>query len=300
MSPTVTVGVDGSSESIAAADWAAREAARHAVPLRLLHAWEQRPRAYAPIAGAAAAPPDTEWSERMLGEAEARLTRRHPGLRIIVDQIAGDPATALLAAAGEAELLVLGSRGLARTAGLLLGSVGLAVLARAERPVVLVRADAPAADQHEQGPSGTASEDAPYRDVVLGLDLNSRSDAVIGFAFDAASRRGAALRVVNGWNPPASTFTATQDRLEDAMAAYAQQRLAEVLRPWRGKYPGVRVTEEAVIGRSATHLTDASRDASLLVVGRRIRRSPLGSHIGAVTHTVLHHAAAPVAVVPHD
>ena len=40
--------------------------------------------------------------------------------------------------------------------------------------------------------------------------------------------------------------------------------------------------------------------ASLIVVGRRNRARSLGSHIGPVVRTVLQHAVAPVAVVPHD
>ncbi|MFD8089056.1 universal stress protein [Streptomyces malaysiensis] len=50
----------------------------------------------------------------------------------------------------------------------------------------------------------------------------------------------------------------------------------------------------------ADQLIDASRDASLAVVGRRVRRNLFGAHIGAVTHVVPHHATAPVAVVAHD
>ncbi|MFD5929037.1 universal stress protein, partial [Streptomyces griseoaurantiacus] len=36
-----------------------------------------------------------------------------------------------------------------------------------------------------------------------------------------------------------------------------------------------------------------------VVVGRRVRRTLFGVHIGAVTHAVMHHATAPVAVVAH-
>lgn len=76
--------------------------------------------------------------------------------------------------------------------------------------------------------------------------------------------------------------------------------MSEVLRPWRQKFPTVDVVEDSLSGKAANHLVDASAEASLVVVGRRIRRSPLGAHIGPVTHAVLHHATAPVAVVPHD
>lgn len=51
MSRTVTVGLDGSPESLAAADWAAREALLRAAPLRLVHAGEQQPHAHVPFAG---------------------------------------------------------------------------------------------------------------------------------------------------------------------------------------------------------------------------------------------------------
>jgi nucleotide-binding universal stress UspA family protein len=50
----------------------------------------------------------------------------------------------------------------------------------------------------------------------------------------------------------------------------------------------------------ANLLIGASRTASLVVVGRRVRHHPSGAHIGPVTHAVLHHATAPVAVVAHD
>ncbi|MFF9010156.1 hypothetical protein ACF087_30595 [Streptomyces goshikiensis] len=35
-----------------------------------------------------------------------------------------------------------------------------------------------------------------------------------------------------------------------------------------------------------------------MAVGRRIRRSAIGTRLGPVAHAVLHHSAAPVGVVP--
>lgn len=78
MSRTVTVGLDGSPESLAAADWAAREAHLRAVPLRVVHAGERQPHAYAPFATEAVALPGDDRSARMLHDAEVSLTYRHP------------------------------------------------------------------------------------------------------------------------------------------------------------------------------------------------------------------------------
>ena len=47
MSPTITVGLDGSPESRAAAEWAAREARLRGLPLRVLHVREPEPEARA-------------------------------------------------------------------------------------------------------------------------------------------------------------------------------------------------------------------------------------------------------------
>ncbi|WP_406253789.1 universal stress protein [Streptomyces chartreusis] len=296
MSRTVTVGLDGSPESLAAADWAAREARLRAVPLRVVHAGEQQPHAYAPFAAEAVALPGEDRSARMLHDAEVFLTYRHPGLRIAAEQLAGQPATVLSARARESEVLVLGSRGLGRASGRLFGSVALAVVGRAEGPVVLVRAGAVDVDEHRADDRAIASEATSYRDVVLGLRLPGRcAEAVLEFAFDAAARRATGLRIVHGWNamssPPAGEG--------DGPAAEPEALLSETLRPWREKFPGVEVTEEAVIGRPGAHLADASRGASLVVLGCRRRNASVGPHIGPVTHEVLQRAFAPVAVVPH-
>ena len=261
MSPAVAVGLDGSPESLAAADWAAREALLRGTELRIVHAADQPPHEHVPLGHRG----------HMLLQAQADLTDRHTDLTVAVQQIPGPPAAALSSAADEAGLLVLGTRGPGRAAGLLLGSVARAVVARARQPVVLVRACDGATD------SGTMRPD-----VVVGLDPRAPHDTVLQVAFDAASRRAAALRVVHGRNDP------------------ADPALAAALRAWRERFPDVEVSEQPVIGTAGSHLTDASRDASLVVVGRRSRPASVGPHIGPVTHAVLRHALAPVVVVPHD
>ena len=43
MPGTITVGLDGTDHALAAADWAANEATRRGMDLRLVHAWVWRP-----------------------------------------------------------------------------------------------------------------------------------------------------------------------------------------------------------------------------------------------------------------
>ncbi|MFF7451559.1 MULTISPECIES: universal stress protein [unclassified Streptomyces] len=301
MSRNVTVGFDGSPESRAAAEWAAREAHLRGLPLRVVHAWEPvpEPMAQAPLLGAET---QQHWSERIPREAVEEIALRHPEVEVDRAQLSGRPADVLVDAAKEADLLVLGSRGMSGIGGFLVGSVGLAVVAHTETPVVLVRAGQPAADEREPESAGIPAAAASYAPVVLGLDPAAPDDSVIEFAFEAAVRRSAALRVVHGWNlPPYYAYSPPAGlELHDEIARAQSAALAEALRPWRQKYPDVQVTEVCRSGNAARCLVDAAGGASLVVVGRKIRRNPFGAHIGPVAHAVLHHAATPVAVVAHN
>ena len=73
--------------------------------------------------------------------------------------------------------------------------------------------------------------------------------------------------------------------------------LSEALVPWRDRYPEVDVLEKSVLGNAAALLVDESAAAELLVVGSRGRGGFGGLLLGSVSHTALHHAHCPVAVV---
>jgi nucleotide-binding universal stress UspA family protein len=295
----VVAGIDGSRESRAAGEWAAREAELRGLPLQLVHVWEPVPE---PMRASPAGTQD-HWTDRVPRETAERLARRHPGLDITRQQVPGRPVDVLVDAAQGADLLVLGSRALSGIAGFLVGSVGHAVVARTEVPVVLVRADEQVTDEYAGDQAGipTAATATGFRPVVLGLDTDSPDDTLIAFAFEEAARSAAALHVVHGWNlPPYRAYGLPADpELDAELGRRDAAALAAVLRPWRRKYPDVEVAEASRPGSPADHLIDASREASLVVVGRRVRRSPIGAHIGPVTHAVLHHSTAPVAVVAH-
>ncbi|MFI9645849.1 universal stress protein [Streptomyces sp. NPDC052040] len=302
MAQQVTAGVDESAESLAAAHWAAREALRRGAGLRLVHAWREE-QGTEP----SAAPVDTgrlRAAERALRRSVASVRAAHPGLRVEDLLLPDPPVPALLTAAEESELLVLGSRGLGRIAGFVLGSVSQSVLARSPRPVVLVRAGETSAREHLPALDGVSPDEipeTPYRDVVLGLDTGHPGDELLGFAFESARRRGAGLRVIHalGADPAYGAYGRSETEGAGEDAATQQHIVVAALRPWCEKFPRVRVTETLAEGRPAAELVHASACASLLVVGRRTRGTRHGAHLGAVTHAVLHHADCPVAVVPH-
>ncbi|MCT9084491.1 universal stress protein, partial [Streptomyces fulvoviolaceus] len=217
-------------------------------------------------------------------------------------QVEGPATAALLSAAEQADLLVLGSRGLSGFTGFLVGSVALGVVARAARPVVLVRAGEEAADEHLPAADGTASTRTGYRDVVLGLDLGDPCDEVIEFAFEAARLRGARLRVVHAWQQPSPVGLGPGDiGLVDGPRRAEEWHgfLTAVLQVWRDKYADVEVLETVTEGRAQSALVRAATGASLLVVGRRTTARPAGPRTGPVAHAAIRHVGCPVAVIPH-
>ncbi|MEU6061405.1 universal stress protein [Streptomyces sp. NPDC047097] len=297
MSRHLTAGLDGSRESVAAALWAAREASLLGCSLRLLHVWDLVPETYPVLAGADARRLWAERAEFDPREVVRRIRADHPRLSVETGQSCGDPVRELCEAAEEAEVLVVGSRGLGAFSGFVVGSVSLSVVARSRRPVVLVRA-APAG---AEGAAGAASG-APDGRVVVGVDATRPVDEVLEYAFTHAERHGAAVQAVYAWALP-TVWTPEQAAaayaLRDELAGVQQALVEEALEPWRRKFPEVAATAVAVPGRSAAELPAAAEGAGLVVVGRRDRAARLGTHIGSVTHAVLHHCAAPVAVVPH-
>jgi nucleotide-binding universal stress UspA family protein len=289
----VVVGLDGSRESLAAADWAAREALRRSVPLRLVHAWEAASHELSAL-------PELEaprfWSRRILREAMDRVNERYPQVYLSAEQIARPPADALVSECAEAELLVLGSRAFSGFGGFLAGSVALTTVAGVTRPVVLVRADETSTSERVPDTDGVPSTHTPYREVVVGVDTAHICEDVLAFAFESAALRSAPLRVVHAWQQsispgPGAKNTSAQDD--------AERDLARVLEPWREKCPTVEVHELVANDHPAHLLQGAAAHAGLLVVGRRNRRGRIGTHTGPVDHAVMHHVRCPVAIVPH-
>lgn len=286
----VVVGIDGSTSALDAVRWAAGEAARRAVRLRVVTAFAwQRFRAVELIAGA----PDPH--EVMLSAARRHLDEAVALARDLLSQeqveprfAEGYPIPVLRTESHDAQLLVLGDRGYGAISGLLLGSVAAAMAPHAECPVVLVRTEdgAPIEDRH--------------RPVVVGVDGSPASDSAVAFAYEQASVRGAPLIAVHTWWDLVADPQVARIVDWDATEADEKVVLAERLAGWAEKYPDVRVHRMVTRERPARVLVTESRRAQLVVVGSRGRGGATGLVLGSVSHAVLHRSHCSVAVVrPH-
>jgi nucleotide-binding universal stress UspA family protein len=146
----IVVGVDGSETSRHALRWAADEARSHGSQLHVVHAWEVPTPAVAVGVGPGRRAARTEGQHDEASKLVADVVRDELGeappgdVRTSIGR--GTAAGVLLDAARDADLLVVGSRGLGGFRGLLLGSVSSKMASHAPCPVVIVR---PAAPQDE-------------------------------------------------------------------------------------------------------------------------------------------------------
>lgn len=135
----IVVGVDGSNASRRALAWAVAHARTSGATLRVVHAWTAPAMGGDPLAQALA------------NKDELEAQARHE-LDLVVDDVdesglatpigrtlvCGDPTQTLLEAAKEADLLVVGSRGLGAGGDAALGSVSHGVIGDAPCAVVVV------------------------------------------------------------------------------------------------------------------------------------------------------------------
>lgn len=138
MSRTVIAGIDGSRESLAAADWAGGEALSRGRLLRLVHVWSDDADQVSYYAD-----PETlrRSAEELLYTAAQHVRHRHPDVRLETSRLSGAPAEVLSTAAETAEILVLGFPGSRRSGrvrgGLrVAGGPGTCAAPRCSRPGV--------------------------------------------------------------------------------------------------------------------------------------------------------------------
>ncbi|MFH7594436.1 universal stress protein [Streptomyces racemochromogenes] len=286
MELSLTVGFDGSEPGFRALDWAVDEAAVHGLTLRVVHAsrWERYELSAGPLQRRAG----EQAGRDAVGAAVRRAEERNPRAVVETEVLAEDPAQALVRASRTSWALVTGARGLGGFPGLLLGSVGLEVAARALCPVIVVRGDA----------SGSG---AGARRILLGVSDSPGSAEAVRFALREAAARGCPLEGVRAWRCPAHETT-PHPALADGVCLYHQARadtlLDEALTAPLRHCPSVHPIRTLVEGPAHRVLVDRTSGADLVVIGAHRRPHRPGPQLGRVAQALLHHSRCPVAVVP--
>jgi nucleotide-binding universal stress UspA family protein len=287
----IVVAVDGSDAGAAAVAWAANAASKRNAPLKLVTAYTMPQFMYAD-----GMVPPQELYDQLEEEAMAKINEAREAVRAFDESIEvsyhvaeSTPIDLLLQLSEEADIVVMGSRGLGGLSGLVLGSVSSAVVSHASCPVVVVRKDNDVSAGNKYGP------------VVVGVDGSDVSRRALDYAFREADARGTKLRAVHSWaDAQVQTslvgLAAVQSQL-DAMSAQERQILREELAPMREKYPDVEVEEVVDRDRPIQVLKDNSEDAQLLVLGSHGRGGFRGMLLGSTSRALLQYAPCPMMVV---
>jgi len=277
--PDIVVGVDGSEDSERALRWAVAEGQARDVCVRAVLVWASA----GPPRSESRPPPPTSpehprWvAERMLERVVEKVRADMPVARIDERAMFGPPVSTLLAAAADAEMLVLGAKGMTSGRRTLAGSVSLACTHRATVPVVVVH----------PSPSGNGADvdrPGPPPEIVVGIDGSSASIDALRWAVAEATQRRAPLRIVHVSPAQASPSPA------------AVLNLTAVRAEIDGR-PTLETTSDVRFGHVADQLIQAAASAQLLVVGARGGGGFDGLLLGSISSQCVMYAPCPVAVI---
>lgn len=286
----IVVGVDGSAPADTALRWAAQQARFLSAELLVVHAYGRRP-------GRGRSQDDNRaLAEKLLASIVERNSDALEGVTwrtYAASSGRGSPARVLMDEAEQADLIVVGSRGHGGFGELLLGSTSYRLAGRTQTPVVVLRADL-----------RTAADEPPFPgDVVVGVDGSDTGDRALRWAAAEARRRDVTLHVLHAQPLPTHNIygmgaVPNMDEERALVIEEGEQILERAVARMQDALEDVTVATHCRVEPVANALVSFAGREHLIVVGSRGHGFVGGLMLGATSQQVLHHAQAPVVVVP--
>lgn len=282
----VVVGVDGTEASDSAVRYALAESRRRGTGILIVHViHETAPMvAMLPLYSVEAF---TEVGRRLVADAEKLVLHGDSNVEVSTSVQEGS-RVGILAHVGEhASAIVLGHRSRALPGRLLGSSTTTGVAARAHCPVISVP------DSWVEG--------RELGRVVVGVDESRAAQAALDTGFQEARRRHAKVIALHAWRPPTaySDIGYSQDILDDWFSR-ATKKMETALVPFREAYPDVEVEAALQHEFAGPALVTATRDADLIVVGRRGHGAPWGFYLGSLARLLIREGHCPVEIAPQE
>lgn len=137
-----------------------------------------------------------------------------------------------------------------------------------------------------------------HKKIVVGVDGSENSLRALRWALNEAQLRGDTVEVVHGWHfPYIADPTGMVPYPATALDECGTAIVAEALKTVAAETAGITVTTRIEQGAGASPIIEASRNADLVVIGRRGHGGFLTLVMGSVAQQVAAHAHCPVVVV---
>jgi CBS domain-containing protein len=265
----VVVAVDQTDSAAVAVRWAAPVASQEGRSLHLLHVTDQ----------ADPAPGLPNWLSDLVARA------RELGGDVTASVETGELGEQLYDWSRDARLLVMGSYGTGRSAGMLAGPHALEMVAEAACPLVVVR--------------NVADREGP---VVVGVDGGQAGERALRVAAAlAAARPTGELLAVHCWSDVAIDSEGHPRRSSDdglELAENADRLLRDRLAELTRHNNRLSVASTVVDDTPVRALLKAALNASMVVVGHRRLAPGGGTRAGSTSRALVEFAESPVVIVP--